>query len=535
MRIIKLSLVFLLLSSFTTFSQVTKNSSTFVVTAACFSSDGEYIITGSADGKVKLWEMQSGMVVKTFGGSSDKITAIAVSPDRKYVLTGSESAEVQLFETETGKKVQSFYVQQTSTFTEIPKSKITYLNFSSDNKEITILAKSGQLVICSTKRMKLLKLSDTYLANIYSITPDFEYSIGFIEKEIFIQRTSGTLKERDRFYNEKYHAHSGEVTSVAISPNGEYLVSGGTDRTVKLWKIETLKKREGIRNDRKIFDYGFDPLTLEGHLMGITCVSFSPDGKYILSGSEDETMILWDTETRTEVKTYYLNEILNDPLVRGQKEVEFEEQYRNQLMLKEYMKLRENIFEFSFDQASTSVESFRLKYPESNMSDLDSCLIKLKSIDEEYHEFINKKDKLSFYEVENFIEGFRIKYPRSPYLNKKKCYAILSAKSEKESERRLVGRIDFVGLLEEEGNLLTDLFPGQERIVSDGTVVEVFFTEDVNGKRRKFYTTVYDGVQMGILKKFSNKVTIPNHHLANTLVVTGVMIVGLDYPKSSPK
>ena len=37
---------------------------------------------------------------------------------------------------------------------------------------------------------------------------------------------------------------------------------------------------------------------LEGHIKGVSCVSFSPDSKYIASGSSDKTIRLWDVEKR---------------------------------------------------------------------------------------------------------------------------------------------------------------------------------------------------------------------------------------------
>jgi WD40 repeat protein len=65
------------------------------------------------------------------------------------------------------------------------------------------------------------------------------------------------------------------------------LVSGGGDRTVKLWSIES-KKEE---------------ITLQGHDNIVTSIAFSPDGKYLASGSEDNTVKLWSVESQKEVST----------------------------------------------------------------------------------------------------------------------------------------------------------------------------------------------------------------------------------------
>jgi WD40 repeat protein/ribosomal protein S27E len=70
----------------------------------------------------------------------------------------------------------------------------------------------------------------------------------------------------------------GGVLSVAFSPDGKRIVTGGWDKTLKVWDATS----------------GQETLSLKGHTGGVLSVAFSPDGKRIVSGSWDKTLKVWD-------------------------------------------------------------------------------------------------------------------------------------------------------------------------------------------------------------------------------------------------
>ena len=72
--------------------------------------------------------------------------------------------------------------------------------------------------------------------------------------------------------------HTNRITSAAITRNNKYMVSGSYDKTVRIWNIQD-KMQEAV---------------LEGHTDSVTCVAISLDNKYVISASDDCTIRIWD-------------------------------------------------------------------------------------------------------------------------------------------------------------------------------------------------------------------------------------------------
>jgi WD40 repeat protein len=85
-----------------------------------------------------------------------------------------------------------------------------------------------------------------------------------------------------------FTGHSGYIWSAAFSPDGKTLVSGSDDRTIKWWDAASA---ELIK-------------TLEGHEGYVYSVSFHPDGRSIISGSADHTLRWWDLETGSVIRDF---------------------------------------------------------------------------------------------------------------------------------------------------------------------------------------------------------------------------------------
>ena len=89
------------------------------------------------------------------------------------------------------------------------------------------------------------------------------------------------------FLDKTLTGHSDSVQSVVYSPDGRYLASGSGDKTIKIWEVATGKQLR----------------TLTGHSDTVSSVVYSPDVRYLASGSNDKTIKIWEVATGKQLRT----------------------------------------------------------------------------------------------------------------------------------------------------------------------------------------------------------------------------------------
>ncbi|MBA3953832.1 hypothetical protein H0X48_00725 [Candidatus Dependentiae bacterium] len=115
--------------------------------------------------------------------------------------------------------------------------------------------------------------------------------------------------------------HTDYITSVALSPDSKYALTGSLDKTVRLWDTTTLTCRQLLASTSGIKIVAFSPdstyalvvpvgnivyvfnlktgrsYKLQGHISTITSLAISSDSKYVLTGSREKIARLWDLKT----------------------------------------------------------------------------------------------------------------------------------------------------------------------------------------------------------------------------------------------
>jgi len=158
-----------------------------------------------------------------------------------------------------------------------------------------------QRLASGDSKQKAVALSDALnygKAGLEVVIEALKKESGEVQKKAYL-----LLKERTEVYVKQvlrnyipYHffeylqpvgGHSGEVSSVAVTPDGQHLVSGSRDRTINIWDLKTGKLIH----------------ILEDHSSSVLSVAVTPDGQHIVSGSYDTTIKIWDFKTGALIHT----------------------------------------------------------------------------------------------------------------------------------------------------------------------------------------------------------------------------------------
>lgn len=244
------------------------------------SPDGRFLAS-AGDAMPRVWRIDSGEVVRELSGHQNIVTAAVFSSDGDYVLTGGGDSYARLWHWRTGKLVQAFG----------PHRRIyddTPLAISRDGKIVLTLDLTAnslsQIVLWDRHSGKVLRRLqpsiDTILAAAFS--PDARRLVaGTSSGNVSIHRVDGS-ESRVAI---RGHLNK-RISAVAFSSDGKYVVSASHDQTARIWDSKTGKQLR----------------LLAGHTGAVTDARFSTDGRYVVTSSADATARLWRTADGKELK-----------------------------------------------------------------------------------------------------------------------------------------------------------------------------------------------------------------------------------------
>lgn len=275
-------------------------------TALTFSPDGTQLACGSEDSTIKLWSALTGELIATFTGHHGFVDTLAFSPDGNMLASGGTDGTIQFWDLKNRKPIPNRIAGHLWMRTASISNDGSKLVSVSDNGIISVWnLKEFQKTTSVTKatleerlfwrtwRDLVLSPDGTVLANEglqnNPLIPDYK-------THVFRLTDVNTGQELKTFTG-----GTGEV----FSPDAITLAEGGFH--IHLLNIETGEQRKIITSEH---DEDSDKKPF------INTVEFSPDGKMMVSGTSGGHVQLWETETGTELSSFF------DELMQGDEDRE---------------------------------------------------------------------------------------------------------------------------------------------------------------------------------------------------------------------
>ncbi|MEO1387917.1 MAG: AAA-like domain-containing protein [Cyanobacteria bacterium J06634_6] len=264
------------------------------VSSLAFSSDGNTLVSGNADGEIRVLDLSGEQQTLLFGHQG-AVVSLSFSPDGEILASASSDGTVKLWDLSKNDQATISNYRGEIIYGKFRPASLSP-SFSPDGETIAAASEDGVIRLWDLQGNE----KGTFFGHRGKV-PGVSFSPN--GETIASASEDGVIELWNLQGNEKvtFLGHRDKVTSVSFSPNGDIVASASEDGIVKLWDLQGNEKGT------------FSGHSYPAHPTGPVSVNFSPDGNILASVSHEGSIKLWNL--RSDEKAVFFSHTIRDLVV----------------------------------------------------------------------------------------------------------------------------------------------------------------------------------------------------------------------------
>ncbi|CAK0745829.1 hypothetical protein CCP3SC5AM1_1300004 [Gammaproteobacteria bacterium] len=242
------------------------------IQAIAVTQDGRLLIAGSAEGQIKIWDLEQWLELSTLSSQHHAINAVAITPDGQRFLLAADDGTLELWDLER---------REVRCTLKGHRDRVNAVVMAQNGRQAISASSDGTLKGWNLEQQALMyTLKTSGPARAIAMHPDGVHAISGGDHGIQIWDLVHRIEKRTLTSG----GHQASISVLAVTPDGRKVIAGAVDSTLKILSL----------------DQGTVIHTLKGHGGPIRGLALTPDGQWIISASTDGNLKVWDLERGME-------------------------------------------------------------------------------------------------------------------------------------------------------------------------------------------------------------------------------------------
>ena len=243
------------------------------INMALFTPNGERVVTASVDHTARLWDAQTGDVIRVFEAHQGPLYCLAVSADGRMLVTGAQDNTLRLWDIPLPRPIQWLPAHE---------GAAAGLALFPDASSLISVGTDHKLRLQPLQGEQPPAVRDGHAAGVTSSAVRNDNSMLATGDANGVVLLWSPVIEQPQ---SEIGAHDGEVAEIAFHPNNQQFLTAGSDGTLKLWQLPIVP-----------------PRTLAGHTAAVRALALSPNQPLAVTGGDDKVLRVFNTQNAELVR-----------------------------------------------------------------------------------------------------------------------------------------------------------------------------------------------------------------------------------------